>query len=253
MNPEPNIAGYVGAVMCVGARVSGWMMFTPFLSHGALPAPVKAGLTIALTALLFPVVDVNATTTPGPLAIAGELAVGMVMGLCVQMVFEGIQLAGQVAGTQLGFSFANIIDPMSQVETTVMSVFHQTIALVIFLQMNIHHRLIQALGRSFRYLPVGTAFGNLAPAPQLLSTAAGMWLVALEIAGPVLLATLLTDVTLAFLSRTSPQLPILLMGFSVKSLLGCAVILSTVTLWPWLFEKHFLAAMAAGEHLLARH
>jgi flagellar biosynthetic protein FliR len=254
MPPPFHLETYVAPAMCVGARVSGWMIFTPFLGHAALPAPVKAGLTIALTILLFPIVTVGtaASIYPGPLVIAGELGVGMIMGMCLQLVFEGIQLGGQVIGTQLGFSMANMIDPMSQVETTVVPVFHQTIALLIFLGLDVHLRLVQALARSFHYLPAGTAFTMLPPAPQLCRAAAGMWLVALEIAAPVMLATMLTDVTLAFLSRTSPQLPVMLVGFSVKALLGFGVMASTVAFWPWMLEKHFLAALGLAERLLAR-
>jgi flagellar biosynthetic protein FliR len=142
MSAEPNIVSYVAPALVVGARISGWMTFTPFLGHAALPPSVKAGLTLILTALLYPVVagDLTMTTMPGPLMIAGELGVGMLLGLCMQLVFDGIQLGGQIVGTQLGFSMANLIDPLSQVETTVISVFHQSIALIIFLQMNVHHR-----------------------------------------------------------------------------------------------------------------
>jgi flagellar biosynthetic protein FliR len=92
----------------------------------------------------------------------------------------------------------------------------------------------------------------LPPAPQLFRAAAGMWLVALEIAAPVMVVTMLTDVTLAFISRTSPQLPVMLVGFSVKAMLGFAVMASTVAFWPWMFEKHFLAALGTAERLLAR-
>lgn len=256
MNPEPSLAAYIAPALCVGARVSGWLIFTPFLGHAAIPPSVKAILTLGLTILLFPVVAVNApapgSPMPGPLVIVGELAVGMIMGLCLQLVFEGIQLGGTVIGTQLGFSMANLIDPMSQVETTVIAVFHQTIALLMFLQMDVHHSLVLALARSFRYLPAGTAFQIGVPAPQLLHAAAGMWLIALEIAAPVMLATMLTDVTLAFVSRTSPQLPVMLVGFSVKGMLGFAVLASTVAFWPWMFEKHFLAALGTAERLLVR-
>src|SRR5580693_7940930 len=180
MNPEPSLTAYIAPALCVGARVSGWLTFTPFLGHAALPNSVKAILTLGFTILLFPVV---ATTPPpggvlpGPMVLVGELSVGMIMGLCLQLVFEGIQLGGTIIGTQLGFSMANLIDPMSQVETTVVAVFHQTIALLMFLQMDIHHSLVLALARSFRYLPAGTVFQIGVPAPQPLPVAAGSWLI----------------------------------------------------------------------------
>ncbi len=258
MTADLNLAGYFAPALCVGARVSGWLTFTPFLGHAALPPPVKAILTLGLTILLYPVVGASAGATippgtyPGPLVIVGELAVGMIMGLCVQLVFEGIELGGTIIGTQLGFSMANLIDPMSQVETTVVAVFHQTIALLMFLQMDVHHTLVQALARSYRYLPAGTAFTLKTPAPQLLHAAAGMWLVALEIAAPVMLATMLTDVTLAFVSRTSPQLVVMLMAFSIKALLGFTVLGATVVFWPWMLERHFLSAFSLAERMLLK-
>src|SRR5579863_723518 len=107
MTADLNLAGYFAPALCVGARVSGWLTFTPFLGHAALPNSVKAILTLGFTILLFPVV---ATTPPpggalpGRMVLVGELSVGMIMGLCLQLVFEGIQLGGTVIGTQLGFS-----------------------------------------------------------------------------------------------------------------------------------------------------
>lgn len=252
MNLDPNVIAYVAPALCVGARISGWMTFLPMFSHAALPPPVKAGLTIALTVLMYPALGTSVTMTamPGPLTLAGELGVGMVMGLCMQLVFDGIQMGGQIVGTQLGFSLANMIDPLSQIETTVISVFHQSIALIIFLQMNVHHRLLQALARSYTFIPPGSAFGSAIPAPQLLHAAAGMFLVAIEVAAPVMLSTMLIDVTLAFLSRTSPQLPVMLVGISLKSMVGYAVVGATVVLWPWMLERYFINALNTAEKLL---
>ena len=67
------------------------------------------------------------------------------MGLAVQFVFEAAQFAGQVMGMQVGFGLVNILDPNTQVDTPVLAVFSQTIAMLIFLQLGVHRWLMRAL------------------------------------------------------------------------------------------------------------
>ncbi len=112
------------------------MTFAPFFGSDAVPARVKAGFTLVLTAMLYSICPVP-EIQPGALSwirvALSEAAVGLMMGLSVQLVFEGMQIAGQLAGVQLGFSLAAIIDPQTNIETPVLSVFHQMFALLIFL------------------------------------------------------------------------------------------------------------------------
>jgi len=77
-----------------------------------------------------------------------------------------------------------------------------------------------------------------------------VWLVGLQIAAPVVVATLLADLALGFMGKVSPQLPVLFFGLSIKTLLGMAVLVGTLALWPRIFEKQFTLAIATGERLL---
>ena len=69
---------------------------------------------------------------------------------------------------QMGYSLVNILDPMTQVDTTVLSVFSQTMALLIFLSLDVHHWIIRAVAHSFDYLPPGSASINAAFTSQVL-------------------------------------------------------------------------------------
>ena len=89
-----------------------------------------------------------------------EALIGMLLGLAVQFVFEAAQLAGQVMGMQVGYGLVNILDPNTQVDTPVLSVFSQTMAMLIFLQLGVHRWLVRALAASFTYLPAGTALAT---------------------------------------------------------------------------------------------
>jgi flagellar biosynthesis protein FliR len=241
-----------GALM-IGMRVSGMMVFAPFLAGPAIPMRVKAGFVLAVTALLASAHTSNATVgSPFDLAriIAGELLVGLLLGLSVAFVMDAVQLAGQILGVQMGFSLVNIIDPQTQVDTPVLSTFNELIALLLFLQMNVHHWLLRGLERTFTYLPAGTMIADIKSADVLLRAAGGIFLAGLQIAAPTLAATLVADIMLGFLGKASPNLPILFLGLSVKSLLGLAVMVAVIAAWPTFLEKHFTAAIGVGEHLL---
>ena len=77
-----------------------------------------------------------------------------------------------------------------------------------------------------------------------------MWIIGVQIAAPVLLATMVADVAMGFLAKIAPQLPILFVGISIKSLLAFVVLLGTMAFWPRLLERYFLEAIQSTERLL---
>ncbi len=132
------------------------MLFAPFFGSTVIPPRVKAGLVVALTFLLFPAVGHNIgpyALSAWPLMAFREFVIGAGMGIATNLVFEAAQLAGQVVGIQMGYSLVNILDPQTQVDTTVMSVFYQSIVMLLFLRMDVHYWLLRAIGDSFVYLP----------------------------------------------------------------------------------------------------
>lgn len=250
---SPWLEHFLTHALPIGLRAGGMMTFAPFFGSDAVPARVKAGFTLVLTAMLYSICPVP-EIQPGALSwirvALSEAAVGLMMGLSVQLVFEGMQIAGQLAGMQLGFSLAAIIDPQTNIETPVLSVFHQMFALLIFLELNVHHWMLRAVVKSFDYLPVGTALVKIAAVGELFRAAGGMWLIGVQIAAPVFLATMLVDVTVGFLSKASPQLPAMFVGISVKSLIGYTVLAASAVLWPGLLEGRFANALGWSERLL---
>jgi flagellar biosynthesis protein FliR len=71
-----------------------------------------------------------------------------------------------------------------------------------------------------------------------------------QIAAPVLSATLVADIVLGLLGKASPQLPLMLLGPAVKSLLGLTILIATLKYWPDLFRRLFTDAVSNGEHIL---
>jgi len=243
----------VGRLLTVGARASALMVFAPFFGSMTIAPRIKAGLAVALTALLYPLVGAGLPVLSGAMewkVAAGEVIVGLLMGITLQFVFEGVELAGQIVGFQVGHSLANLINPLSDVETPVLANFYQAAALLIFLQMNVHHWLLRGLVKSFQYCPPGMVVTGPVVAEQVWRAAGGMLIMAVQIAIPTLLATMLVDIALGFLGRASPQLPVMLVGISVKSIVAFLVVIGTLRFWPGLLERYFGEALATSEQLM---
>jgi flagellar biosynthetic protein FliR len=243
----------VAGAVTVGLRVSGILVFAPFLGSSSIAPRIKGGLALALTLLLYPVCGRQLDfAAPGSWlhVVVGEIAFGLLIGLAANLIFEAAQMAGSILGFQMGYSLVNVIDPQSQVETPVLALLHQTIALLIFLHLNVHHWLLRAVTRSYAYLPAGTAFPTGLSAGALLQAAGSIWLVGIQIAAPTLAATVMADFALAFLGKASPQLPIMIVGMSVKSMLGMLALIGSLTYWPRLFENQFSRSIELCERML---
>lgn len=250
---EITLTKIIGAALVIGLRVSGLMLFAPFFGSVVVPARMKAVLTIVITAALYPVYASRLPTlelSHWTVIVASETVVGLGMGLATSMVFEAVQVAGQVLSMQMGYSLVNILDPNTQVESTVVALFHQSLAMLIFLALDVHHWILRALAHSFDYLPPGTATLNPGFLQAVLHEGGAILALAIQIAAPVLSATLIADLVLGLLGKASPQMPLMLLGPAVKSMLGVTVLGASIRFWPVFFERYFSESVAYTEQLL---
>jgi flagellar biosynthesis protein FliR len=250
---EFSLANPLSALLVLGSRVSGVMLFAPFLSHVAIPPRIKVMLAVTITAVLYPVFLGRVEVVPigqWPPLLATELLVGIAIGITTNLVFDAAQTAGQVLSVQMGYSLVTILDPQTQVDTTVVSVFMQTMALMIFLGLDVHHWILRAITRSFEYLPPGSATLNVAFTTQLLHVAGSVLGIGIQIAAPVLVATIMADLLLGLLGKASPQMPLLFLGPAVKALFGLVLLSSAMRYWPDLFGRLFSNSFGLMEHAL---
>jgi flagellar biosynthetic protein FliR len=250
---EISLAELMTGPLVVGARVTGLMIFAPFFGNGAIPVRVKAVLTIGITAVLYPAYSAQVgfiTLMQWPGVVVRELMLGLAIGLAANFVFEAAQMAGQILGVQMGYSLVNILDPQTQVETTVVSMFHQTVAFLLFLELNVHHWILRGIAKSFAYLSPGAVHLNRSLTAELLHGIAGVLGTGLQIAAPVLAATLVADVIMGFLGKASPQMPLMLLGPAMKSMLGVGLLITVIRYWPALFERYFTESIVFSERLL---
>jgi flagellar biosynthesis protein FliR len=240
-------------LLTIGLRVSGLMLFAPLFGSAAIPGRIKAVLVIAVTAVLYPALGPRVPAvdvTRWPLVVIHESLIGIALGMAANLLFDAVQTAGQILSIQMGYSLVNILDPQNRFESTVVALFQQTIAMLIFLGLNVHHALLRAVAASFDYLPVGPAQFSPSFTAAVLKIGGTVFALGTQIAAPVVAATLVADIVIGLMGKASPQMPLMLLGPAVKSMLGVAVLLGVLQYWPSLMERWFFNSFAYAERLL---
>lgn len=118
------------------------------------------------------------------------------------------------------------------------------------MQLDVHHWMLRGLAKSFTYCPPGTIVATPAVTAELWRAAGGMLIVAIQIAIPALSATMLVDLTLGLLGKASPQLPVMYVGISLKSVVAFLVMVGALRFWPGIMQKYFWEALGTSERLM---
>jgi len=206
-------------------RISLVVFLMPFYGGENIPATVKGGVCIMLAMALWPHLSFPAEYLPAhPFGIAllllGELLVGLMLGLYVYFIFAGVQVAGQLMGFQMGFSMMQLADPMSGAEIPGISHLLYMVSLVVFLTLDGHLFLLQALTSSFAIMPPGGFVARPELLSEIITLSAQMFILGAKVAGPILAALFLIELALALMARAAPQMNLLIIGMPVKIAVG---------------------------------
>jgi flagellar biosynthetic protein FliR len=217
----------------VVSRLGGLLMFQPVFSALSVPIHLRVMLVLALGALMTPLVSLPAAAPDRPLemafALGAELLLGLLLGVLTALCFVGLQMGGLLIAQESGLAFGQIVDPGSEEEETVVGVFYLQFAIVVFLIIGGHRALLSACLDTFETIPLLACPATRALDADVLCQALTLsGQVAFRVAGPTLLALLLVNVALGFVSRTMPQLNILAVGFSLKGLLVFALMAASL-------------------------
>lgn len=211
--------------LLVFIRLLSFLIASPFFALPGLPALAKLGLSFCLAVIIYPVLPVTQVEITGGLigyilALTKETGVGLLLGILVSIVFNSIRNAGQYMDFQMGFALANVIDPLSGAQVTILGRFMNFLGLVFFLNIDGHHRLINALVQSYQLVPLTMASFNYALGLIAAKAFAGMVLIAAQISAPLLAVIIIVDLALGFVAKAAPQINVFLLGFPLKILAG---------------------------------
>jgi len=211
-------------------RVTGVMIPAPLFGSGVVPTPVKIFTSLLLAVLFLPfVARPISPVDPGlgvyVVAVLGELGVGLLIGFASAMLFAAVQFGGQIIDQELGIMMANILDPLTNEQISIIGQFKLFLATVVYLLIDGHHFLIRAVADSFRAVPIGGFHLTNGAVMHLSDTLPrDLFRVAVQIAAPSLVTLFLITIALAFMARTVPEMNIFVLGFSLRVAVGLVVL-----------------------------
>ena len=260
--------GVVGDLLALGqdrmavlvlalARGAGLFIMGPIFASRAAPLRVRAALAFFMTLAVMPVLG----PTPPALGAGGGVAIvlgmlgfeamiGFVIGLVAQLTFGAVQMAGQLAGIQMGIGLANLIDPQTQEHVTSLAQWQNLMALLVFLSIDGHHVLIRAVADSFTVLPLGGGIPAAGGFGMVMELAGALFVVALKIAAPVLVLLLLVNAAMGVLAKLIPQLNVFIVGFPLNVAAGLFVLAASQPFTVRLLETSFGELQTSLAHLV---
>jgi flagellar biosynthetic protein FliR len=244
---------FLTAMTLALVRVSGMVAFAPFFSSAALPIRVKAVFVGAVAYLLGPLVAALPGTriSIGFSALLGELAVGLVYGLTLTLLNEMLLFAGQIAGMQFSFSLVNLLDPASSIQTPLLGELFQLMGSLVVIGAGLDRIMLASLVRSFHVAPLGAFAVAPSSALAIVRAAGGIFLAAVELAAPVLAATMLVEISVSLIGKLSPQLPVMNLTVPLKTMTGFLILAGSLALWPRFIEARFAGLLDLAERLIS--
>ncbi|MCL4424593.1 MAG: flagellar type III secretion system protein FliR [Firmicutes bacterium] len=231
--------------LLVMVRVWGVLATSPVFGARFLPASVRASLVLFLSVFLTPLVPRPTMPVtdlfPYFFFLIRELALGLAMGYTANLLFVGLQLAGQILDTEMGFGITNVIDPLFGQPVPLVGNFQYLIGLLIFLGINGHHLILSALAESFQALPPAGWYFTDGLVSFLVDLVGEVFLVAVQLALPAAGGLFLTTVALGLLSRAVPQMNVFVVGLPLKIIVGSVLLAVTLPLYT-----HVLGIMLEG-------
>jgi flagellar biosynthetic protein FliR len=152
-----------------------------------------------------------------------EVGVGLLLGFFARMVFFAVDLGGNIIASELGLNMGAIMDPMSGSSSQVPGTILFFLAAVVMLTLDLHHWVLVGFERTYSVLPIGGAHLNRELFGILLAQTGNIFVVALEIAAPVLAVSFVVTVVFGVLSRAVPQMNVFVLSFSFRIVGGLIV------------------------------
>ncbi|MEP7456705.1 type III secretion system export apparatus subunit SctT [Phyllobacterium sp. SB3] len=234
------------AVAITVARALGMILVTPAFIRLGLTGMIRSCVAIAICIPAVPGVlnGVLAEGQLGSLLITGllvkELIVGMVIGIAFGIPFWGAEVAGDLVDLQRGSTSAQLVDPLQVSETTITGTLLVFALLALFFMSGGFLLLVDGFYKSYELWPAVKFMPivNVNAIPALLAVLDRIMQIAVILIAPIVLALLLTDLMLAYLSRMSPQLHIFDLSLAIKNMLFAVLMVLYISyLVPYMMSE----------------
>lgn len=245
------------------ARFISFITIVPFFGGQVVPAQVKVAVASSLVIITYP--SLMSELPPDGVAlgfgavgfiwlIAKEVFVGFTLGFVASLVFETVQVAGRIADFQRGSTMGELFAPQLKARVSELGQFQLQLAIVIFLTLGMHKRFISSLVTSFEFIPA-LRFPHIepgwTPAAEFLTGMTGNVItLGVQLAIPVVVTLLLTDLFFGMINRVAPQVNVFFLSLPVKMWIGIMVVAVGLYFIIERFKDYFGMSYEAFEYML---
>ncbi|GKU78640.1 flagellar biosynthetic protein FliR [Paenibacillus sp. L3-i20] len=242
--------------LLIFCRITAFFVVAPVFSSQGVPGTFKIGLGFFISFIVFLTYGIGQTMVTDVtylIVVLREVMIGLTIGFVVYLFFAVVQTAGSLMDLQIGFAMANVVDPHTGASAALIGNFKYMLMLVVFLSMNGHHYMLTALMDSYQWIPLSNDFFSRIMSGGvtdfLTRTVSNTFLLALQVAAPLVVAMFLTDLGLGFLTKTAPQFNVFVIGIPLKILIGLFLLILLLPGMAMLFDKLFSIMFESLEQL----
>jgi flagellar biosynthetic protein FliR len=239
-------------------RVAALVMIAPLFGLSPVPPKVRMALAMALAILIVPLELQKSTPAPNTLVdylvLAGaEALIGLTLGLGILLLFSSMHVAGQIISQMSGMQLADVFDPGFGANVPAFSQLLSYVTIAVFVIIGGHRKVLEALLDTFAWLPAGQGGFSRSIGQAMTSLLAESFVLGIRAAAPAMVALLLATLVLGLVSRTLPQLNVMVLGFGFNALASMAALGISLGAAAWVFQDQLepfldtaLRALAAG-------
>lgn len=240
--------------LLIFVRVAAFFVALPLFSYRTIPMPFKIGFSFFLALTMLYTVDASNVPINEMyfLLLMKEVLVGLFVGLIAYIILAAIQIAGGFIDFQMGFAIANVIDPQTGAQSPLTGQYFYIIALLFLLSVNGHYLLIDGIFYSYQFIPIDAfvPFHDESIVTFVIDTFNQMFLIAFQMAMPIVGCLFLVDVALGIIARTVPQLNVFVVGLPLKIGVSFVVILLFLSLYIVLVKNLFATMLDTMRSLM---
>lgn len=226
---------WLGLLLWPLSRILGLIATDPFLGSRSIPARSKAAFAVMLTVLvapsLAPMPAISVVSPAGVLVLLQQALIGLAIGFVMRVVFTAVEMAGDLAGLQMGLGFASFYDPQHAAQVPIVAQVASLFTLLVFLALNGHLMVLEGLIRSFQILPISAEPLHGVGWRLLVTWSGQIFVVGVWLALPVIAAMLVTNLSIGVMTRASPQFNLFAVGFPITLAVGFAALYSVLPYW----------------------
>ena len=200
-------------------RIAAFIVICPGFSFTGMPNLIKVTLTFSMALVVFPMTPTlhgEISTVLLVVFVVKETLVGFALGFICKLFFSAVEMAGKLVDFQVGFSMGETFDPSLGVNVSNYGKVYYWMSMAIFFLTDLHHVVIQALIRSFHYIPLEEAKLGDFGLEGMVTLFGVMFKTGLSLAAPLIIVALISEVVLALISRSVPQINVLILGMPLK-------------------------------------